>query len=294
MNIKLMISTTIMIFFVKSFAAPQELNLVEQCIKDLKPYHESNHHTKGTLSLEKVNDDLLVKACQSISLIEVCKSVKGRPIYHYERKSNQEHSKNILVFSLIHGDEGPAGAVGRLWMERLSSMQNPRNNWRVIPVLNPDGVVNKTRTNENKVDLNRNFPTRDWNEVALKHWKSEALSSPRRFPGSNSASEPEIKCALKHIDDFKPDFVVSVHTPLKVLDFDGPKISPPKFTYLPWKSLGHLPGSLGRYLWFERGTPVLTLELKNQLPPTFAPIEELQDLVGLLVTKYKISPLDIN
>ena len=82
---------------------------------------------------------------------------------------------------------------------------------------------------------------------------------------------------------FKPDFVVSVHMPLKVLDFDGPKVSPPKFDYLPWRSLGSYPGSLGRYMWLERRTPVLTMELKENLPPNLQPFEKLQDIIGTLV-----------
>jgi hypothetical protein len=99
-----------------------------------------------------------------------------------------------------------------------------------------------------------------------------------------AASEPETKCALHHLEDFQPDFIVSVHTPLKVLDFDGPKVSPPpKFDYLPWKSLGNYPGSLGRYMWLERNTPVLTMELKENLPPNLAPFEQLQDIIGSLV-----------
>ncbi|MCE3011354.1 MAG: murein peptide amidase A, partial [Proteobacteria bacterium] len=53
--------------------------------------------------------------------------------------------------------------------------------------------------------------------------------------------------------------------------------------YLPWTSLGHYPGSLGRYMWFERKIPVLTMELKEDLPKTLRPFEELQDIIGVLV-----------
>ena len=31
-----------------------------------------------------------------------------------------------------------------------------------IPCLNPDGMSKNTRTNSNGVDLNRNFPTKNW------------------------------------------------------------------------------------------------------------------------------------
>lgn len=237
----------------------------------------------------KTDEKMLKAACANVTTFDGCVSVDGESIYHYDKKGSHKAEQKILVLSLIHGDETPAGSVGRLWMERLQGI-DPRNSWRVIPIVSPDGVKLKTRTNANKVDLNRNFPTLDWNDKAKPYWVRDTKSNPRRFPGDQAASEPELKCVLKHLDDFKPDFVVSIHTPLKVLDFDGPKVKPPKFDYLPWRSLGHYPGSLGRYLWFERKTPVLTMELKEDLPKTQGPFVELQDIIGLLVSLEQPKP----
>lgn len=230
----------------------------------------------------KFDSKVLNKACEKVQVLSGCESVQGTPIFHYDKTGDSKKASKILVFSLIHGDETPAGSVGRFWMERLEKIV-PRNHWRVVPVLNPDGVEKKTRTNANKVDVNRNFPTRDWTEKARHYWEKDHNANPRRFPGNVAASEPETICALKHIEDFKPDFIVSIHTPLKVLDYDGPKVKPPKFDYLPWKSLGHYPGSLGRYMWFERHVPVLTMELKEDLPANNKPWLELQDVIGVLV-----------
>ena len=244
--------------------------LLEKCVEELSlfpGYAQSN---------------LLQQACQKVTVFDECISVEGRPIFHYEKISNERTAKKILVFSLIHGDETGAGVVGRYWMQRLEEI-SPRNSWRVVPILNPDGLKYKTRTNANKIDLNRNFPTKDWDQLAHINWQKSTQSNPRRFPGSNAGSEPEVRCALKQIDTFKPDFVVSIHTPLNVLDYDGPKVNPPSYDYLPWKSLGHFPGSLGRYLWFERRTPVLTTELKPSLPKNERPFEKLQDVIGTLM-----------
>ncbi len=256
-----------------------------------KPVAQSSGHLlqiselceKGLAKFEgKTDAKVLHEACAKVDVLPSCQSVNGTPIYHYDRKGESKKPASILVISLIHGDETPAGSVGRFWMERLETIA-PRNNWRVIPVMNPDGVQKKTRTNANKVDINRNFPILDWTEKAQAFWKKDAKSSPRRFPGNLAASEPETICALKHLEDFKPDFVVAIHTPLKVLDYDGPKVKPPKFDYLPWKSLGHYPGSLGRYMWFERKVPVLTMELKEDLPASNEPWLKLQDIIGVLV-----------
>ena len=260
--------------------------LKSNAIENLKPSSEIDLKQICQESLKKFpgsfDESILAKACQKVMSLDECSSVNGQKIFHYDRTGTVAHPKKILVFSLIHGDEVPAGTVGRFWLSRLESIE-PRNSWRVVPVLNPDGVDQKTRYNANKIDLNRNFPTKDWDELAQKYWKIHSQSNPRRFPGEKSASEPEVKCALKHIADYNPDFIISIHTPLSVLDFDGPKVQPPKFTYLPWKSLGHFPGSLGRYMWSERNTPVLTMELKDSLPASNKAFEQLQDLIGTLV-----------
>lgn len=239
----------------------------------------------GTLSKFKGSGDLkaLQSACANVEKLDGCDSVEGAPIFHFDKKGNHPSKQKILVFSLIHGDEIPAGSAARLWLERLQTIE-PRNTWRLVPILNPDGVRLKTRTNAHKVDLNRNFPTKDWDEKAKEFWAKDSQKSWRRFPGDTSASEPETRCALKHLETFQPDMVVSIHTPLKVLDFDGPKVKPPKFDYLPWKSLGNYPGSLGRYMWHERKVPVLTMELKEDLPATNQPILQLQDIIGFLVS----------
>lgn len=246
---------------------------------------------KDLLSFPGPKTPALVKSgCAKVAQDPACVSVDGVPIYHYDKLATSEKGKRVLVFSLIHGDETPAGSVGRYWIERLETLE-PRNSWRVVPVLNPDGVKLKTRTNANRIDLNRNFPTKDWGDQAVRLWKTQLKSNWRRNPGIEGGSEPEVKCALRHIEDFKPDFVVSIHTPLKVLDFDGPKaMRPPKFDYLPWKSLGHYPGSLGRYLWFERNTPVLTTELDDSLPRSYKPFEHLQDMIGTLAGFEKPEP----
>jgi protein MpaA len=255
---------------------------------ETKKYNNQNikDYCESRLSQYKsyFKDPLLEKVCEHAKVADACQSVNGAPIFHVDEKGKNNKAKNILVFSLIHGDETEAGVLGRYWMERLVQL-DPRNNWRIIPILNPDGTNSKTRTNANGVDLNRNFPTLDWNEKAIAYWKAEAQSSKRKFPGYNPGSEPEVNCALKHIHDFNPEFVVSIHTPLHVLDFDGPKVTPPIYSYLPWKRLGNFPGSLGRFLWVEKNIPVLTTELKQNLPPNSTPFELLQDVIGQLVQK---------
>jgi len=222
------------------------------------------------------NRERLKAFCDEIKRLPSCLSIEKKPIHHSESISNNPNGKRILVLGMIHGDEPLAGEMALEWAERLKKISGARNSWRVVPLLNPDGFQRKTRGNANGVDLNRNFPTKDWEEAALDYWRKRAKSDPRRYPGESAASEPETRCAIAHIKDFKPDFVVSIHTPYRVLDFDGPKMAFPKYGELPWRALGNFPGSLGRYMWRDYKIPVLTIELGDKMVNHAL----LQDVIG--------------
>lgn len=228
----------------------------------------------------------IVKICQSVEQLPGCTSHESVPIFHLDRRAKREKPERILTFALIHGDEYPSGSVARAWMQRLLEI-DPRNEWRVVPILNPDGMKRKTRMNARGVDLNRNFPSEDWDELAQKYWVSKTNSDQRRQPGPAGGSEVETQCAMKHIDDFKPDLIISIHTPYGVLDFDGPKLKFPPFKGLPWVSLGTFPGSLGRYMWTDRKKPVLTIELKQDLETALDRFDRLQDISGQVALQIK-------
>lgn len=250
---------------------PQEKNLEQICLDEMKVVGKTDPSPE------------MKSACAKVQKLEGCDSVKGAPIFHYDKLGTSKRPQRIFAKALIHGDEVLSGMVAKLWMERLEKIE-PRNTWRVIPIANPDGWKARTRMNANGVDLNRNFPTENWEEDALKYWKVRMKSDPRRNPGPSSASEVETQCLLKHLDEFKPDMLISVHTPLGVLDLDGPKMrNPPSFRPLPWTSLGTFPGSLGRYMWVDRKIPVLTIELKgNEDIKKLEAFDRLQDISGTI------------
>lgn len=275
---------------VQAVADPKVETKVEDILNDpklanFKPHSELAKNCEALLS--KVPESGTFKKIPDICLkakqLSHCTSVNSEPIPHFDFPGaiKERRPQNVLVFGLVHGDEEPSAAVALSWLNRLNEIE-PRNSWRIIPVLNPDSWVLKTRTNANGVDVNRNFPSSDWQELAHKYWKSKAQASPRRFPGTVPASEPETRCAMQHVADFKPDFVISIHTPLGVLDFDGPRVDMPKFSPLPWVRLGNFPGSLGRYMWVDRNVPVLTVELKAQklAAKSLEAFDKLQDITG--------------
>src|SRR3990167_2437524 len=119
-----------------SFAAEEPLSLSELCFSSLK-------NLPG-----KTKSEALKVACERAAQLQACISENGEKIFHFEQSARAEEKapKRILVFSLMHGDETPSGSVARSWIERLPVI-NPRNTWRVIPILNPDGLKAKTRYN---------------------------------------------------------------------------------------------------------------------------------------------------
>lgn len=197
-------------------------------------------------------------------------SVEGRPILVRDfpptaALAEGAPAPRILLFGGIHGDEYSAVSIMFRWIELLKHDRFQRYDWRVIPSLNPDGLLNRpaTRVNANGVDLNRNFPSADWEERALPYWRERTFRDPRRYPGKAALSEPESAWLADEIRAFMPDVIVSVHAPLGVLDFDGPPPPPDRLGYLRLKHLGVYPGSLGNFAGMTLGIPVLTPELPH-------------------------------
>lgn len=203
-------------------------------------------------------------------------------------KGGLGRAPRILLIGGIHGDEHAAIAVVFQWIERLKDDRQRRMVWRVLPCVNPDGTLAQpsTRTNAHKVDLNRNFPSPDWNAQALSDWRRRTGSDPRRYPGPRAASEPETRWLMQEIKEFKPDAIVSVHAPLNLLDFDGPQPPPDKLGFLRLEPIGVYPGSLGNYAGRHLGMPVFTMELPRATqPPSAAQSERVFTDLQIWVNK---------
>ncbi|MDP2285575.1 MAG: M14 family zinc carboxypeptidase, partial [Pseudohongiella sp.] len=219
-------------------------------------------------------------------------------------KDLSEPVSRILIMGGIHGDEYSSISIMFKWMNLLASNQDSDFHWRFLPLANPDGLLDgeATRQNANGVDLNRNFPSGDWERTALESWRVTTGSNPRRFPGHSPASEPETQWILQQIEEFKPVVIVSVHAPHALLDFDGPVEAPHKIGHLHLHQLGVYPGSLGNYGGLDLGIPVITLELPSAgIMPSKAEIENMWvDLNNWLndkapgLTKAKTTPSSIS
>jgi len=173
----------------------------------------------------------------------------------------------ILFIGGIHGDEYAAISLTYIWLKTLLDPATMTDyHWLFLPLANPDGLFQSpaTRTNANSVDLNRNFPSPDWNRLALKTWQTHTGKNPRRFPGENANSEPETQWLVQLIERFHPHAIISLHAPYGLLDYDGPEHALlNKIGHLRHRALGTYPGSLGRYAGEYLNIPVLTLELRS-------------------------------
>jgi protein MpaA len=208
-------------------------------------------------------------------------SLEGRPLVYWEF-GKPDSGNTTLIFSMVHGDEVTPMYLGsRLhsWFEQHKDVFKDAH-VVVAPLVNPDGFFRKSRTRVNArgVDLNRNLPTKDWEEKAIARWKKYG-SNPRRFPGKMPNSEPETAFQITLIERYRPQKILSIHAPLNHLDYDGPNtLTLDRFprdyiesclelkTALRAKSTGFYAGSLGNFAGVERGIPTITLELPSANP----------------------------
>lgn len=184
---------------------------------------------------------------------------------------NQKRPVRVLLLGGIHGDELSASAIVFQWMQRIQTPMAQQFQWKVAPMVNPDGLLadKPKRVNAKGVDLNRNFPTPGWHQDAPRYWAKATGKDPRRFPGHAPLSEPESRWVSDAIERFHPDVIISVHAPFGVLDFDGPATPPRRFGRLVYNRVGVYPGSLGNYSGLYKHVPVITIELPNAraMPP---------------------------
>ncbi len=209
------------------------------------------------------------------------------PILHQSSWARSARGKSIELFSSQHGAERPLLFIGGVhgdepegvdlaekflsWLQKNNNSQ--MHSWLLIPCLNLDGYSARERTNGNGVDLNRNFPSRDWSSHA---------KAPRYYPGPHPTSEPEVKALCQLIDQHKPQVIFHFHSWEPCVVYTG---APGK----PWatmaagdsgydvrEDIGYpTPGSLGQYAWLDCHTPVICIEEQEhsdleQVWPRFA------------------------
>lgn len=218
------------------------------------------------------------------------KSVDGLPLVYWSCGDPQSTNRS-LILAAVHGDEVTPVFFGFQvirWLKKTPELCNDKF-IVVAPLVNPDGFLRYskgTRTNFNKIDLNRNFNTPDWAKNARKIWKEKYQAKQRYYPGNTANSEPETQFQSWLLSEFNPTKILSIHAPLNILDYDGPaddrainfmqsyvdsceelkkaiKTATPDLRLF---AFGNFPGSLGNYAGKQRGIPTVTTELPSTNP----------------------------
>ncbi|MHC4708564.1 MAG: M14 family zinc carboxypeptidase, partial [Planctomycetota bacterium] len=194
--------------------------------------------------------------------MELGKSVEGRAIRMHVFG---EVGPVVLFFGGMHGDEPASQHVALCLVDYLLLHDElyTRRRVAVIPTLNPDGIVRRTRVNASGVDINRNFPTQDWR-------RSNRTS--KFYGGPKPSSEPETRALLRAVDVLKPLRIIAIHVAVGIphcVEHDGPAAELAHAMaahngYPVQEEMGYpTPGSFGTWVGKERGIPEITLELRD-------------------------------
>lgn len=184
-------------------------------------------------------------------------SVKGKAIDAYYFGHGPEL---VVFFGAFHGNEPESAKLMFRFVAHLQSHPELLQGRTaiIVPVVNPDGLAREGRRNANEVDLNRNYPTSNWNSEGegTDYWGGKA-----------PASEPETQIVVDLLERFQPVRIISVHAPYRCVNFDGPAeklahLLSQENGYKVEPSIGYpTPGSFGTYAGIEKKIPTITLEL---------------------------------
>nr|WP_165588635.1 M14 family zinc carboxypeptidase [Mycolicibacterium komanii] len=188
-------------------------------------------------------------------------SVRGAPI----RVLTVGHGpRKVLFIGGIHGDE-PEGAVMTAELRSAFDAADLADavTLTILEDANPDGRAANTRGNANGIDVNRNFPAKNF-----------VPGDPSN--GGNPLSEPETRAVVETVDRISPALILVAHSwaGRQFINFDGPaREVAERFSEdsgLPVEessAFAPTPGSLGSYFGRDRGTPVLTIEVLKGSDP---------------------------
>ncbi len=175
-------------------------------------------------------------------------------------------SVRVLLVGSIHGNETEALAAMDDLRRHLLVFAAESATVRLIRDVNPDGTRLGRRTNARGVDLNRNWPARNF------------APSPSR--GLEPGSEIETRLLLAELREFGPHVTLVCHSMPRgpFVNFDGPAASlaaafaaAAAASDARWRvepTMGYAtPGSLGSFVGVDRGEPILTIEFARGHEP---------------------------
>jgi protein MpaA len=214
---------------------------------------------------EDPSESLTAARSPARTRVELGRSANGAPL---TMELLGEGPETLLVVGGIHGDE-PSGAEVADTLAAFLCTHPEYLTGRRVGILaraNPDGLLSGTRANARGIDLNRNFPSRDWRSAPdgeMSH-------------GPTAASEPETQAVVSAIEILGPSRVIDIHSITRGLycnNYDGPaeylaRLMTKLNGYPVSADIGYpTPGALGCWLGIDLGIPTITLELPRGLSP---------------------------
>ena len=192
-------------------------------------------------------------------------SVEGSPILikSFQNEKDENRHPRVLLIGGTHGNEYASISTIYKWITLLNQSHADSYDWRIIPLLNPDGLMQKpsSRTNADGVDLDRNFPTNDGDHNAMQYWEENTNRDPEYFPGKKALSEPESQWLAEEIKQYQPDAIITIHAPLSSSAYKSSNIKQSKKGGQYQQSITTFPGSFNQYVGTEINIPILTVEL---------------------------------
>jgi len=204
-----------------------------------------------------------VSGCYRCRTRLIGRSVEGRPLRVHVRIV--DGLSPTIIFGGFHGDEPKSVRLANKLVEWLTAKEHLRRpgSFVVVPIVNPDGYARRRRRNARGVDLNRNFPTSNWERGQRRS---------RLFGGNRPASEPEARAVIRLIERYEPSRIVTIHSidqHRQCNNYDGPAKAlaqgmARRNGYPVVASIGYpTPGSFGNWAGVERRIPIVTLELPS-------------------------------
>ena len=159
----------------------------------------------------------------------------------------------IVLLASIHGTEVIGTPLFNQLIDALYEHPEWLNNRTIylMKLTNPDGVVEGVRGNSENIDINRNFPTKNFG----RGW----------FNGDAPLSAQETAILMDFFVEIQPSRVLTIHQPLNGIDYDGPakdlahELS--ELSNIRIHRLGSRSGSLGSFVGKDLQRPIITLEI---------------------------------
>ncbi len=191
-------------------------------------------------------------------------SIRGKPIVATDVGGG---GRRIYIIGSIHGDEPECAPVAAHIAELLSASPGlDHSTVRIVCDMNPDGTAAKTRTNTRKVDLERNWPAKDFQKAS---------------GGSGDRPCSELETAAVHADilKFNPDIIIIFQSANlsptvtyqgagRMLAYEftsGARRADPHWRFNPEQRI-RVQGSLESLFGSDLGKTVLRVEFQRKVP----------------------------